>query len=270
MSLIFQYCPSITGATRVAVDSSPTGLTGTINSWDEGVGRYLSGRNGAYLTSGQYISFSGVPNLLSFTISCWVYVTSTSGQYIITRHGASFPNQSWYIYKSAGGTWSITATAVDGSVTSAAVAGAMLDRWTHVCGVVTPTTLSLYIDGVFKSSNPADFEINNNSLPLIIGRTNGSATDQLSDGIVDDVRIYNEAFQAENIFGLFASGPGFEYDDEEELFPSDTPIPNNLDIYLYPGDTTPSDIVLSNPLLQRSTNVSLGCLYHHLFQGMTL
>jgi beta-galactosidase len=78
-----------------------------------------------------------------------------------------------------------------------------INEWHHLVGIFDGKELLLYLDGEFKSSHQYTGKILNSPFPVTIGRdsenhdseTNG----MLSNAIIDEVRIYNEAIDFDQL-----------------------------------------------------------------------
>ena len=74
-------------------------------------------------------------------------------------------------------------------------------RWHHVAGVFDGEMLYLYVDGVLDNSRDAPGEICNNQFNVYIGE-NSEIVGHYWNGLIDDVRIYDQALSAEEIAAM--------------------------------------------------------------------
>jgi hypothetical protein len=168
---------------------------------------------------GQALEFNGVNNFINIpdadildidsnhiTSSAWVYPYSCTGagdgfQTIITKQVAYYfnlntackPQFYWYSLVSPG--YHTSADAVP------------TNQWSHVVSSYNgdTDTLKIYINGeVTKVVTGITGDGAENSNPLVIGGY--SAATRSSDGIVDDVRLYNRALSADEIKRLYKTG----------------------------------------------------------------
>ncbi len=72
------------------------------------------------------------------------------------------------------------------------------DQWHHAAGVYDGTEARIYIDGELDASQPATGQINASDYPLYIGE-NPQTTGRYWNGLIDDVRVYNQALSEEKI-----------------------------------------------------------------------
>jgi formylglycine-generating enzyme required for sulfatase activity len=83
------------------------------------------------------------------------------------------------------------------------------ETWYFVAATYDASKMNLYIDGALYSSIPTNAAPENNSLPLVIGKSVVYDYEYVK-GPIDDVRIYNRALTAPEIQSLFrANGPPF-------------------------------------------------------------
>lgn len=75
-------------------------------------------------------------------------------------------------------------------------------QWYHIVGVATGTNLQLYVNGSLVGTSGA----NSNSLNQVINIGGRTATGYYFDGRVDEVGIWNEAFDATTISALYNAG----------------------------------------------------------------
>ncbi|MHC4499232.1 MAG: LamG-like jellyroll fold domain-containing protein, partial [Planctomycetota bacterium] len=77
--------------------------------------------------------------------------------------------------------------------------------WYHIVGTWNGTNASIYIDGVIRANDSWSGTLGTNSAPLGIGAhsNNGVSWSNYFNGIIDDVRIYDQALSAEEIQQLY-------------------------------------------------------------------
>lgn len=77
-----------------------------------------------------------------------------------------------------------------------------LNKWTHIAGVISGTTLTLYADGKSIYTTTISGGVNNTTNPLSIGAT-GNLSGQNFSGLIDGVRIYAKSLIASDIENIY-------------------------------------------------------------------
>jgi len=180
-----------------ALDSSGYGNDGVLMGdpqWVEGI-------------VGGALEFDGVDDFIDcgnspvlaitgdITVACWIKVAQfdKSWQAIVTTG-----DSSWRVHRSSGsdnvawGTSGLDPTDLTGTVN---VNDA---QWHHIAGVYNGSQKLLYIDGVLDASADSTGNINASTYNVNIGENN-QATGRYFNGLIDDVRIYNQALSAAEI-----------------------------------------------------------------------
>lgn len=200
-----------------AVDSSnyantgtPSGTTLVANCQKRGCRNF----NG----TGDYVSIPSSTNY-NGTTSTWCVWFKTSGGFgagtgttistLLGRHDTGASNNGVNILLSTAG--AITFETKDGSSNrpfQLSTAALYTDNnWHQVCGVTAPNggTASLYMDGVFYSSAVASWTWAFNGQVVRIADSIDTFWGQYK-GLIDDVRIYNRALNAQEIRDLYIPG----------------------------------------------------------------
>ncbi|MGA2915788.1 MAG: LamG domain-containing protein [Sedimentisphaerales bacterium] len=151
----------------------------------------------------------------SFTISCWVKPRGTqhSGWIIdkmrVNRQYGTFGY--WLGYGAASGHFNFAAESSNQGTTNAISpnGSAPAGSWYHVVCVYDNTQMSIYLDGVQRAANT--FTYNTGTTvpdgPMGIGAwLVDSQTSDYFDGLIDDVRVYNYALDANEVAELYAEG----------------------------------------------------------------
>jgi len=136
----------------------------------------------------------------SITVASWIKfdAQSRSSQAIVTKG-----NNAWRLQRN-GSQRSVefACTGVDVVGTSSSTIDGVADvsdgQWHHVAGVYDGNHIYLYVDGVLDNSKDAVGLINTNTYSVLIGE-NAERNQRWWDGLVDDVRIYNNALSAAEI-----------------------------------------------------------------------
>jgi PKD repeat protein len=155
----------------------------------------------------------------SWTISAWVKssCSGTSNQYIVSRYECGWASDCtsaypavYELYLTGDGyaTFYVRSTASDG-VGAADSADLRDGAWHHISGVLDrgSSELKLFVDGRLKNSTSASGlgSINDSGSPLEIGRIfrqSWGSPGYYFNGLIDEVRIYNRALTASEVYAL--------------------------------------------------------------------
>ena len=163
-------------------------------------------------SSSQYLSIANASqtnlNITgNFTLEAWIKIESfvpNSAPYIagVVSKGyqVSSQNSQYYIKFVNSGTEYLRFGIDTGGSSYRAVwtytsgTDLVVDTWYHIAGIYNGTTYKLYVDGVEKASTTSSVDPASNSQPFTIGceQTDGTP-DRYFDGLIDDVRIWNDA-----------------------------------------------------------------------------
>lgn len=190
-------------------DSSPTQVNGTpynqgYSSGQDGISNgavELNGTN-AYVDAGSaYRSMSD-----QVTVACYVKTTSTSFTPILFKYNPSSDAGIQLLMGNETNDPTLVGTVrfsgragVNQYLNSGNSTTAINDgQWHCIIGVMTPTTWSIYVDGVLENQN--SYSISNPDItvnaPLLIGKNHAINPVKYFDGEIDDVRIWNRSFTA--------------------------------------------------------------------------
>jgi hypothetical protein len=192
------------GSGAIAADSSGNGNDGVLMGDPEWVAGKIGGAldfdgDGDFVDCGYDPLFDITTN--EMTVSAWVTVRSIANQWAAIaakgEHAWRLGNASWDPRFHFGITiWNAPDTASQDGI---AAVGA--DEWHHVAGVFDGTNIMIYLDGVLDVSVATTEPIGTNALNLFIG-DNPEATGRYWDGLIDDVRLYNQALTQEEIIAI--------------------------------------------------------------------
>ncbi|MHC4168924.1 MAG: LamG-like jellyroll fold domain-containing protein [Planctomycetota bacterium] len=188
------------GAGTVALDSSGNANDGVLVGDPQWVPGILGGAlefdgDGDYIDCGNDASLDITGDI---TMMCWIKVAAFTKTWetILGRGDDSYrmsrgPGNGDSIHFGANGTGSnLNATT---AVTT--------DTWRHVALVYDGTNKIIYIDGVEDARLASSGNINSSGYNMVIGH-NSQAANRFLTGLIDDVRIYDQALSALQIFRL--------------------------------------------------------------------
>jgi len=186
-----------------ASDASGNGNTGTLVNGPTWVSGAVAGA----------VQFDGIDDKISlgnlsstlfsgdFAFSAWVYHKSNVTKYVFGKHIGSGDNVALFVR--ASGATSRYEFRIDQSK-GADVVGTYSDRankWEHVVVTRTGSLLNLYVNGVSNGSAESS-EDGSNTADFILGDallTNAAPW----DGIMDDIRIYNQGLSPEEVSNIY-------------------------------------------------------------------
>jgi len=201
------------GSGDVATDSSETNEDSPTNG-AEWVDR----------KSGKALSFDGVSNFVeiadipalnpkeAMSMACWVYLTGKSGQHrdILSKDGETAARQYLITASDANGfrahIWTADGVAnyFDGNTV------VELETWYHIAQTYDGDKLTLYVNGEEDGSINLSGDIIVTDQPVRIGGGALAGGDPLhTQGIIDDVVIFNVALEQEDIQTLMNQGLSF-------------------------------------------------------------
>jgi len=212
------------GSGTTASDSSGNGNDGTLNgdtSWTAGkVGSYALDFDG----DGDYVEIADDDSLTpssQITIAFWIY--NRGGQmagiwkYASCAADEGSPGNSraylMYIEDSSHKARLGIFSTVDNFDAIDSVSTVPLNQWHHVAGTFNQGEAVVYIDGQLDNSTTLSVSsIMNDAQPLIIGGSweycGEDSFQSALNGLADDVRIYDRALSAGEIWQLYQDGLG--------------------------------------------------------------
>lgn len=194
--------------------SNPKSYPGAGTTWYDLSGSVYSGtltngplwgaaNNGIISFDGtnDYVSIPAASNLLTFgtnnfSVSFWIYLSSTSNQTIFTNYNAYNSGFSSYFfigyYNSLAGIYILDS---GGNTTSPTAVGASISQntWTHITFTRTGTIYTCYKNGVFvNSQSDTDVNFSGSGRPILIG--GGLADFGYMNGKISTLQVYNNYF----------------------------------------------------------------------------
>ncbi len=176
--------------------------------------------NGAYSFSAASSQYQATSSIIAdgasangeITVAAWVSPTalpSVGSVYLIASHySASDTARGYYFeYFNNGGTQQLYWTPSGGSGAYTTNISMPLNTWSHVAVTHTGTTATIYVNGQAMPTaqvSPRPLAQTTVATPIYVGRRDDGL---LTDGKVDDVRIYNNALSAWQIRQLATNIP---------------------------------------------------------------
>lgn len=191
------------GSGTTANDKSGNAKTGTLTNgplWSQGkFGQSLKfdGSND-HVTVGDQLDFNGNT---PFALSSWVNLTaapaaSQFGQ-ILSKYDAGSAGEWWFAIDENRNVSFLRECGSFGTVSTSTI---NLNTWYHVAGTYDGTNLRIYINGVLDKTTADSCSITNQTVDMMIGAgDDGSTVDNVINGAVDDIRIYDYARSAKQI-----------------------------------------------------------------------
>jgi len=210
------------GSGTTVTDLSEYGNNGTL----QGDPQWVNGKFGKALQFNGIDEFVEIPHadILTVdnevTVMAWINAErhggpDTEGWQGIVAKSNSPRSYSLYTETNGGLHFSTTSTVINDYVGTVSSAQVPLNEWVHVAAMVVEGQHQYYINGEPAGTSGADIVLPGieDTSPVLIGRTGEGATRSFL-GMIDDVRIYNEALTQEEIQVImlgagmpYASGP---------------------------------------------------------------
>ncbi len=206
------------GAGTTAVDLSGYGNDGTL----QGDPQWVNGKFGKALQFDGVDDFVEVPHAdiltvdTEVTVMAWINTERHGGpgteswQGIVAKSNSP---RSYSLYTEASGAlhFSTTSTVINDYVGTLSSGQVPLNEWVHVAAMVVDGEHQYYINGEPAGTSGSDIVLPGtaDTSPVLIGRTGEGAARSFL-GIIDDVRIYNEALTQEEI-QIIMQGAGMPY-----------------------------------------------------------
>ena len=217
----------VTGGLVVHVDAADrSSYSGSGSTWFDLSGNNLnftltgspthSTNNGGYFTlngSSQYanLAYDSKLNLTSWTVSIWVYLTSTPGSQdtIISRHYAGTSNTiNYYIdcrTQFQFGSYSDSPPNNNPFIKSTTTCAASVNVWKNVCGTFNGSTMTVYVNGTSEASAARTWGgITNTASGLSIGCLFlGTTPSRYTDMRVSQAAVYSRALSSGEVSANF-------------------------------------------------------------------
>jgi len=199
----------------VAVDNSPNGNTASLS----GGTTWVTGKNGNGLNfNNSYVEVPGTSSLNglanALTLSAWVKAgTSTGKSMIIERwlYGTGVNQRGYCLYLAATGTVSFGISS-DGTTPKwlTTQEKVVWDIWTYITATFDGVTMKIYMNGELKTSLVAGFStffVPAGNIHIGYWQTTATTWEAPFKGVIDEVKIYNEALSSGEINNLYNDVP---------------------------------------------------------------
>lgn len=140
----------------------------------------------------------------TYTMSAWIYPTSTSGVWAGTQNGGvngvnAFLDSTPKVFLNKGGVINLDYNF------------AYQNKWTHLVFVQNTTGMYWYANGslVASNTNTANFAVSTSDSASIARRINGVASDQQYYGFIDEIAFWGRALNGTEVSALYNSGAGY-------------------------------------------------------------
>ena len=236
-------------------DYSGNGHHGTINGNVVPETDRFGNPNGAYRFPGESFNYISVPDaddlhMNAFTLSAWVYTDADAygSGYLICK-GRDISNGGYHLTVT-----DVAAVVQYGGTNGAGVSDIPTTyEWHMITGTVEGDQACFYVDGILQDTRTLSKAFTyNNSDPLSLGMHYYSGVPSSWAypllGVMDEVRIYNRAFSAQEVLDLYCSSNGVLWSISDDF--DDGVI--NADYWTATG----SDVLEEDGLLKLQQNVT--------------
>ena len=173
-----------------------------------------------------------------YSISAWIYPTSwgegTYGR--ILQKGNSSSNRYLFYINDFADTYTFSRDDTDYDSSNSMIS---LDNWHHVVVSFDGTTLKLFHNGIQDSNTYTPSALQVNGDPLYIG--NNNAGDRTFEGLIDEVKVFNYAMDAEQVAVEYNQGAGVVVGRDSTRDNDGTDVSGAAKEYCIPGDSSPCD-----------------------------
>ena len=215
---VLDYWKMDEGTGLTTADSSVYAHTGTLvgpPTWGSSVPSAITFTDPYALTfngTSQYVSTYNFSPTSSqpFSICLWVNQASLAGNRVILGKGTSGGSDWQYSLRDINGTVGFLYWNTGGSGALSFSLGTLSpNTWTHLCAVFDGTTGYGYKDGIFQGSgiSSGSFKSDPGNLNIGKGYYSGGVYG-FFNGSIDEVRIYNRALSATDVYWLSLGQPG--------------------------------------------------------------
>jgi hypothetical protein len=193
------------GSGTIAADSSGYGNDGTLR----GDPQWVIGKiNGALEFDGtdDYVEVADNESLHlweRFTLAAWIYQVESRSSRIIDKIGAGTANGPHLDTHPGTKLRCCSGTCISTTTDHT------LDEWHHVAVTFDQGDVKLYVDGSVEGEGSVPSPLAGNDLPLRIGADSDGQS--LFHGLIDDVRVYNQALTETEILAAMEGSKAYPY-----------------------------------------------------------
>lgn len=163
----------------------------------------------SYNATSAYINVGNLGSLLAadFTVSAWVYPTAFVSTHSIFGRYEAHPG--FAIYQLTSGAYQFETSTAGGVITNQSGTKVIpLNTWGLVTATRSGSTCTLYVNGIKDASGACSNASFNNGGSAVIGTRHSGTTaaPYLWGGKLDDVRLYNRALSAAEVYKIYVAG----------------------------------------------------------------
>ncbi len=202
------------GSGDVVNDSSGNGNNGTIYNAEWGVGQY--GQALHFNGQDSYVEVPTSENLeidTTVTIAAWINWIDAGDTWlgIMANGQQNGPWENYGLFVNRGGRYLYYTLSLDGGhVTQRTPDNTIApDEWLHACATWDGSNARIYVNAEMALEQAQSGTLVPPRLPLRIGHRTGSV--HYYNGIIDEVRIYNQALLEDEILAAMEGGVGYPY-----------------------------------------------------------
>jgi Concanavalin A-like lectin/glucanases superfamily len=188
--------PGLSGYWRLGEASGPS-VGDETGAWPANAAGVTFGRAGtlrddadtaaAFAGSGSVNAGNGPAFTGELTVEAWVSIDALRSGYLVSDGSSS---TGYHLFLSGGAP--VARIGMSGGTVSVSAAALSTGAWHHLAATVTATTVTLYVDGVARSSQAARGTPRTSNNALMLGRYSSSSSTYLR-GALDEVAVYGAA-----------------------------------------------------------------------------
>jgi hypothetical protein len=186
-----------------------SGATWTTNAHSNGEAINFDGTSNGYVSSASTV----VNTTQSFTVSAWVYLTSSAATYGIAAESGTTSSGFILKYDNTNNAWMFDMPQTDATNPTQdrayVASNVSLNTWTNVVGMYDSVghTIGISVNGVALAT-AAHTTTWNSTGSLQVGRLRWNGNNQNNwPGVIDDVQVYNRALPESEVADIYSGGP---------------------------------------------------------------
>src|SRR5262249_5241972 len=153
----------------------------------------------------------------SFTVAYWAWLNTYQNPVIANKRTPDDSSNAWQVNIASFGApeqnVQLCLYSASVCVYSPEISPTPVGRWTHVPATYDGVTMNLYADGVLLSSTLGSSSPQDGTADILLGDWVNGGYD--FDGLLDEVRIYDDALTASDVEALAALQPDCDADGVE-------------------------------------------------------